>query len=505
MAYHVQIKELLSTRLSKNTTPRLLVFLIDLCITIFSFICAWVLRYNLDIDLKNWHYGHLLIVLGARIIALLILRSYAGIIRHTSLEDILRVVQTVTVSNVLAWSVSVVLWKQTSQAEFYIPASILFIDWFVCVVLMTGSRFVVKYMYQFLMQDVGIITRPVMIYGAGQVGINTKSVLLGDPDKQFKVLGFIDDNPQKVRKTIHGLPVYDPQTALLRLRAGTLGTQAAQVIIAIRDLPVDTRKRITDQFLPYQIRVREVPSVSDWVNGQFNSRQIREIQIEDLLGRPAIRLDSAAVAAQLAGRTVLVTGAAGSIGSELVRQVMLHKPQEIILLDQAESALYDLVFSLHQNAGEALLQTRLTTVVANVTDRERMYRVMENHRPSVIYHAAAYKHVPLMEDQPYEAIRVNVFGTRNMADLAVEFGVEKFIMVSTDKAVNPTNVMGATKRLAEMYVQSLNADVADSKTQFIATRFGNVLGSNGSVVPLFRKQIAAGGPVTVIQTLFGTL
>jgi FlaA1/EpsC-like NDP-sugar epimerase len=494
MTYPLQVKLALTNRIGKSTTPRLMVLLIDLGITVVAFSGAWLMRYNFDLDTGNWQSGHLLLLITARLTAFLFLRSYAGIIRHTGLEDVMRVVQTVTLSNALAWVVSVLLWNQTSRLQFYIPASILLIDWFVCVVLMVGSRFLVKYIYQFLMLDARSQTRPVMIYGAGQLGIHTKSVLLDDPARQFKVLGFIDDNPQKTRKTIHGLSVYDPDTALIRLRAATFGSQSAQVIIAIRDLTADTRKRITDQFLPHQIRIREIPSVTDWVNGQFSSRQIREVQIEDLLGRPAIRLDSAVVAGQLAGRVVLVTGAAGSIGSELVRQVLLHGPGKVLLLDQAESALYDLAFELRQTAAHP---PRITTIVADVTDRERMYRIMDEHRPDVLYHAAAYKHVPLMEDQPYEAVRVNVFGTKNMADLAVEFGVQTFVMVSTDKAVNPTNVMGATKRLAETYVQSLNAAVGDDRTRFIATRFGNVLGSNGSVVPLFRKQINAGGPVTV--------
>ncbi len=497
MTYHLQIKQRLSSRVGNSTTPRLLVLLIDLAIAVVSFVCAWALRYNFDIDIKNWQSGHLMILLGSRLFAFMFLRSYAGIIRHTGQEDVIRVVQAVTLSNALAWAVSVVLWQQTSHVEFYVPGSILLIDWFVSIVLMVGSRFVVKYMYLFLMRDAQIKTRPVMIYGAGQLGIHTKSVLLDDPAGQFKVIGFIDESPQKIRKTIQGLPVYDPETALLRLRGATFGTQSAQVIIAIHDLPAETRKRIADQFLPHQIQVKEVPSVSAWINGQFNSQQIREIQIEDLLGRPAIRLDSIRVAEQLAGRVVMVTGAAGSIGSELVRQILLHQPREIVLFDQAESALYDLVFSLHQTAPEAVRLTQITTVIADVTNRERVYQVLNQHRPSVVYHAAAYKHVPLMEEQPYEAILVNVFGTKNVADLSVDFGVEKFIMVSTDKAVNPTNVMGATKRLAEMYVQSMNATLGPDHTRFVATRFGNVLGSNGSVVPLFRKQIAIGGPVTV--------
>jgi FlaA1/EpsC-like NDP-sugar epimerase len=497
MTYPLRVKQKLSHRLTKDTAPRLLVLLADLVITVISFSCAWLLRFNLDIDPRNWQTGHLLLLLGVRLFVFLALRSYAGIIRHTGPEDALRVVQTILLSNALAWTVSVMLWQQTAHVQFYVPASILFIDFFISIVLMVGSRFVVKYLYQFLVRDTHANARPVMIYGAGQLGIHTKSILLNDPAQQFKVMGFIDDNPKKVHNTVHGLPVYDPQTALVRLQAATVGSESAQVIIAIGTLTGDTRKRIIDQFLPHKIQIRETPSVSDWVNGEFSPRQIRPIQVEDLLGRPAIRLDSVVVAEQLGSRVVLVTGAAGSIGSELVRQVLSHRPAELVLLDQAESALYDLVFNLRQSGVDALRHVRLTTIVASVTDRDRMYQIMQAHQPSVVYHAAAYKHVPLMEDQPYEAVHTNVFGTKNVADLSVEFGVEKFIMVSTDKAVNPTNVMGATKRLAEMYVQSLNEAVGKDRTRFIVTRFGNVLGSNGSVVPLFRKQIEAGGPVTV--------
>ncbi|MGV8093726.1 MAG: UDP-N-acetylglucosamine 4,6-dehydratase family protein [Mangrovibacterium sp.] len=238
--------------------------------------------------------------------------------------------------------------------------------------------------------------------------------------------------------------------------------------------------------------VKEVPPIKDWIGGRFSTKQIREVSIEDLLGRDPIWLDMEGVASGLKDTVVLVTGAAGSIGSEIVRQLMSFDCRKVILLDQAESALYDLQNELLKS----YRASRFEAVIASVIDRYRMHQVFETFKPQYVFNAAAYKHVPMMEDAPYQAVRVNIGGTALLADLSVESGVKKFVMISTDKAVNPTNVMGASKRICEIYVQAL-AQSGLTKTQFITTRFGNVLGSNGSVVPLFRKQIAEGGPVTV--------
>jgi FlaA1/EpsC-like NDP-sugar epimerase len=253
------------------------------------------------------------------------------------------------------------------------------------------------------------------------------------------------------------------------------------------------KRKISDIFLDRGVVVKALPPVDKWVEGEFAMNQIHNVKIEDLLGREVIQMNNKRIGEEISGKVILVTGAAGSIGSEIVRQLIAYFPSKLVLVDQAESALYDLEYEL---AGKVPANVQLIVNVADVSDTRRVSRIFKSHKPDIIFHAAAYKHVPLMENNPYEAIKTNVIGTRILAELASEVGVEKFVMVSTDKAVNPTNVMGATKRLAEMYTQSMN-QLEGVKTKFIATRFGNVLGSNGSVIPLFKKQIERGGPVTV--------
>ena len=293
-----------------------------------------------------------------------------------------------------------------------------------------------------------------------------------------------------VNKTLEGIKVFSIQQVLDRF-VGYYPNLS--VIVAINHLSPQKRRYLTDLFLERGIVVKSLPPVNKWVDGEFNLNQIHNVKIEDLLGREIIQMNNMTLSKEIQGKTVLVTGAAGSIGSELVRQLITYLPSKLILLDQSETGIYDLEFELKDKIPQ---HVSLVYVVGSVTDQIRMSALFKKHKPHFVFHAAAYKHVPLMENNPYEAIRVNVLGTRLMADLSASYDVNKFVMVSTDKAVNPTNVMGATKRLAEMYTQSMN-QLDGVKTQFICTRFGNVLGSNGSVVPLFKKQIEKGGPITV--------
>ncbi|MBP5664322.1 MAG: polysaccharide biosynthesis protein [Bacteroidales bacterium] len=265
------------------------------------------------------------------------------------------------------------------------------------------------------------------------------------------------------------------------------------MIIAIPSLTKAQQQRIINQGLDLGLNVKSVPHVSTWIDNSLTSNQIEDIKIEDLLGRDAIILGHEDVKQELEGKLVLVTGAAGSIGSEICRQIMHYNPKRLVMVDQAESPVYDLQFELCRKEPYSSMDVPVDFIVANVKDNARMEEVFAKYHPQLVYHAAAYKHVPLMEQFPYEAVLVNVFGTKNIADLAVKYKAEKFVMISTDKAVNPTNVMGTTKRLAEIYTQSRHAET----TKFITTRFGNVLGSNGSVIPLFKKQLAQGGPLTV--------
>lgn len=486
----------LLAKADSRIAPRLLVLLIDILITIVAFNTAWLLRFNFILDFSSWHVTHLLLLLGCRLMVFLYFRSFSGIIRHTSLEDSLLISKAVTISSFITILISLSFRYLIQNQTLYVPVSILLIEYFISTVLLIGSRLAVKWVYRHMLSAVVGESMPVLIYGAGTLGIQTKEVLQQDRTRKYQILGFVDDNPRKTDRIVHGTRVINRREALSLVKKITPKVPV-QLVLAIPDLNAERRKDITEQFLLHQVSVKIVPSVQNWINGQLSSRQIRDIRIEDLLGRPVIRLDDKVVHAHMRGQTLMITGAAGSIGSELIRQLIHYQPRALLLVDQAESALHDLLFELRQTRSHELRHTELIPQIADVTDKVRMQHIFTDYRPDYIFHAAAYKHVPLMEIHPYEATKINVFGTKVVADLALAFGVKKFIMVSTDKAVNPTNVMGATKRLAEMYVQSLNRSKGGSPTRFIATRFGNVLGSNGSVVQVFKKQIEAGGPVTI--------
>ncbi|GAA4448336.1 nucleoside-diphosphate sugar epimerase/dehydratase [Nibrella saemangeumensis] len=486
----------LLVKANNRLAPRLFVLLVDLTITIVAFCSAWLLRFNFHIDLLNWHTAHLLLLLGCRLLVFLYFRSFSGIIRHTSLEDTVLISKAVTVSSTLAIMGSLALKNVLHNPTLYIPISILLIEYFISTVLLIGSRIVVKWVYRYMLTGFVGEAMPVLIYGAGALGIQTKEALQQDRTRKYQILGFVDDNPRKTDRVVHGVRVFNRREALSLVKKIS-SKVPVQLILAINELSTDRRKDITEQFLPHQVTVKIVPSMQDWIQGQLSSQQIRDVRIEDLLGRPVIQLNNQNLYSSIQGQNVFITGAAGSIGSELVRQLIRYKPHTLVLIDQAESALHDLLFELRQSMSYALQETELISQIADVTDKVRMQHIFRSFKPDYVFHAAAYKHVPLMEIHPYEAIKINVFGTKVMADLALESGAKKFVMVSTDKAVNPTNVMGATKRLAEMYVQSLNRSTGGHPTSFIATRFGNVLGSNGSVVQVFKKQIEAGGPVTI--------
>jgi FlaA1/EpsC-like NDP-sugar epimerase len=434
--------------------------------------------------------SQLIFVLGLRLLAFLYLQSYAGIIRHTSIEDAILILKAVFAGSFGAVLVSAVI-RNTLGFEhvFNLSASILIIDFFICLFWMVILRFFVKSFYESFINQFKP-TIGVLIYGAGYTGMLTKNVFQTDRSTNYKILGFIDDNESKIGKTIEGIKVYSLPEVLDKFVGSNEGLE---VIMAINNMSAKSKRKISDIFLDRGVVVKALPPVDKWVEGEFAMNQIHNVKIEDLLGREVIQMNNKRIGEEISGKVILVTGAAGSIGSEIVRQLIAYFPAKLVLVDQAESALYDLEYEL---AGKVPTNVQLIVNVADVSDTRRVSKIFNNHQPDIIFHAAAYKHVPLMENNPYEAIKTNVIGTRILAELASEVGVEKFVMVSTDKAVNPTNVMGATKRLAEMYTQSMN-QLEGVKTKFIATRFGNVLGSNGSVIPLFKKQIERGGPVTV--------
>jgi FlaA1/EpsC-like NDP-sugar epimerase len=332
----------------------------------------------------------------------------------------------------------------------------------------------------------------VLIFGAGVAGFLTKQAIEADMTGQYKLIAFLDDDVKKNRKDINGTKIYSYD----KLPELVLKHKVKKIIIAVKDLSIERKNEIVDDALNHLIRVSYVTSFDKWLRNDWDVKEIRDVNIEDLLGREVIKLDNKSIEAEISGKVIFITGGAGSIGSELARQVLSYKPHTLVLIDQAESPLYEIERELRAKNQ----QTKLFVFVANVCNKSRIWKIFNEFKPHTLFHAAAYKHVPLMESNPSEAVSVNIFGTKLLADLAVEFKVQKFVMISTDKAVNPTNVMGCTKRIAEIYVQSLNRHLEKTgtgKTSFVTTRFGNVLGSNGSVIPIFKEQIKKGGPITV--------
>ena len=478
---------------SNRFVSRWLILAIDMMIVSISFIVANMLRHNFNISNINWQSieKQYFFILYIRLGCFLYFRSYTGIIRHTSIEDAILLFKTVTLSTFIAGTLSLsVRYLSEYDIPYYVPLSILSIDYFICLFLLISSRFLVKAIYETLISEFKS-SKNVFIYGAGHSGLITKNVLLNDNVRGYRILGFIDDNAAKVNKTIEGIRVYSRDEAVGKFLDKI--DESMEVIVAIKKITPSAKRQISDFFLEKGIVVKTLPPVEKWVNGEFSVNQIHHVKIEDLLERDSIEMNNLLVNKEVDGKVIMVTGAAGSIGSEIVRQLLNYFPAKIILVDQAESALYDLEFEIKKLIPK---NTIVQIAIGNVSDKTRMSRFFRNSRPHLVFHAAAYKHVPMMENNPYEAVKVNIGGTRIMADLSAEYGVLKFVMVSTDKAVNPTNVMGATKRVAEMYTQSMNY-IEGINTKFITTRFGNVLGSNGSVIPLFKKQIEQGGPITV--------
>ena len=487
------MSEHLLSKYSNKFVSRWLILAVDVMIVSLSFVTANVLRHNFHISTINGQLveRQFLFMLYIRLGCFFYFRSYTGIIRHTSIEDAILLLKTITLSSFVAGTLSLIIrYIYGFDTPYYVPFSILGIDYFICLFLLVSSRFLVKSVYESLIVELKS-SKNVLIYGAGYSGLITKNVLLNDKIKGYRILGFIDDNQAKLNKTIEGIRVYSREEAVNKFL--DIETDSIDVIVAIKKISPSAKRQISDFFLEKGIVVKALPPVEKWVNGEFSVNQIHNVKIEDLLERDSIEISNQLIGKEVDGRVIMVTGAAGSIGSEIVRQLLCYFPAKIVLVDQAESALYDLEFEIKKLIPD---NTTVQIAIGDVSDKVRMSRIFRASQPHLVFHAAAYKHVPMMENNPYEAVKVNIGGTRIIADLSAEYGVGKFVMVSTDKAVNPTNVMGATKRVAEMYTQSMNY-VSGVNTKYIATRFGNVLGSNGSVIPLFKRQIEQGGPITV--------
>ncbi len=473
---------------TQRNASRWLVLCIDVFLVIQTFFIAYFIRFNFSVNFDVYQLFYEVPLIGAlALVSFLITGSYKGVIRHTGLKDALNVY--VGVSLLCAFMVLVVLLNRVYRfnISFTIPIAIIVIHYLLNIILLITSRFVFKYIYKRIVFDLKKPTK-VLIYGAGEMGSIMYSTLQKDGESSYAVAGFIDDNPKKSGKKIDRISIFNP----IDVTPNFIEKEGIEeVIIAIQKVKPSRLMEIVDELLSLGVKTKIAPPVSKWVDGDLNVGQVKQVKIEDLLERRPINLDNSIVREELESKTVFITGAAGSIGSEISRQISSYDCKQVVLIDQSESALYDLEQELKRER-----KTNFLVFVADVRDVSRMETLFKQYSPNFIFHAAAYKHVPLMEDTPYEAVKINVLGTKNIADLALKYKADKFVMVSTDKAVNPTNVMGATKRIAEMYVTCMNKK-AEGGTKFITTRFGNVLGSNGSVIPLFKKQIEQGGPLTL--------
>ena len=475
----------------RYSLPRWMLLFHDTAAVFIAFIFANLLRFNLIA--VNFPFDqaiiHGLIVLFVYSVFMVIFRSYTGLIRHTTLTDVSLVFVSTSSATIFLVGLSMSESLLNIGNRLIIPLSVILIHYMLITVYLFFSRIMVKMLFRFATSSIHLSDKRVMIYGAGEMGFIVKRVLLSDPRGGYSVQGFIDDSRKLQGKRINGIHVYGPEI----LSSDFMDKHRIKILIlAIRGIQPSKKGEIIQNAIDSKIEVLETPAIEKWLNGQLEVRQLQKVQLDDLLGRDPIRLDMELIRKGLSHKTILVTGAAGSIGSEIVRQLSRFVLNNIILVDQAETPMFHLENELKKDYSHLKFKSQL----ADITNVEKMELIFNTFHPEIVFHAAAYKHVPLMEENPHEALRVNVGGTRTMVELAVKYGVKKFVMISSDKSVNPTNVMGASKRMCEMLVQTKSMKEG-VKTQFVITRFGNVLGSNGSVIPLFKKQIEEGGPITV--------
>ncbi len=478
-------------RYFKKDSPRWVILLIDMAIVLFCYyfsnfvINSFKGRFAVELMVKKS-----ILIASVYYLSFLYFRTYRGIVRQTGFRDAWGIFKAVFVAWLVLMVVSTITrtayGREAEISAFLRPSyAVLFTHAFFTTVCLVAARVSYRTVYESFFFG-GREIENVLIFGAGNMGMTTLNLLRNDTRKKVKVVAFADDNQNRIGKLINGYKIIDMNRLnehfVRELKVDT-------IIIALDDNNKDRLSKISSQIEPLPVKLKIMPTSAKLMSGKVATRQLRTLKIDDLLGREAIKLENPVIHEMMRDKVILVTGGAGSIGSELVRQISFTDFDKLIVIDQAESPLYDIQQELKINCHKDTL-----FIVGNVRDRHFMDSIFDNYRPQIVFHAAAYKHVPLMEQNPYESILTNVWGSKNLADMADKYGVEKFVMVSTDKAVNPTNVMGATKRAAEIYVSALNRQ---SKTNYIVTRFGNVLGSNGSVIPLFEKQLKRGGPLTV--------
>ena len=478
--------------LSAKVLPIWTILLIDVLIIVVSSLLAYALRYDFrSIFLESSTIDKTIVwTVIVNLVFFRVFRTYSNVLRFSSFIDIMRIFVSLTVSYALLMISSVLL---DSYLNIRLaPVSVLFMAYIISFAIMACSRIVVKMFYELLNFD-GSHSANVFIYGAKEAGVNIAKALRVNLRNHYRLRGFIADEPELINKVMMGVKVFPNDESLIDVLNDR---DVHTIIISPAKMEELKKSDMADRLLAHNIKLMTAPPLSEWSGQTLNRTQLKEIQIEDLLQRDPIEIDIHKVASHLEGKRVMITGAAGSIGSEIMRQVASFNPYKLILVDQAETPLHDIRLELQDRWRDIDAET----IIADISNATRMEDIFKEYQPQYIFHAAAYKHVPMMEDNVSESIQINVFGTRTLADLAVKYGAEKFVMISTDKAVNPTNVMGCSKRICEIYVQSLAKKLQEKGghvTQFITTRFGNVLGSNGSVIPRFRDQIQRGGPVTV--------
>ena len=481
--------------------PRWLVFLLDLFLVAFCLFLSRMLKLNFDMPKVDAGLKLMMaVVLVFNAVLFYIFKSYAGIVRYTNLEDAQRLVMV----NAIASFFYLVLESFVPLFRYgnFFTLQIVTINFLITTFVIISYRLAVRYCFNFyksLSQVDKMLKKKVVVFDASADGQHIKKVMNSLPNGDMHVVAFLDNTMNAPGKLLEGIPIYNTnETSIAKL--GSEGVEL--LILASKNIEASKLNELVDNCLKYGIRIQQVPAMKDWLNGRLDTQQLQDINIEDLLEREVIKIHNEAIYTELKGKKILVTGAAGSIGSELVRQLVQYRPSLIILCDKAETPMHD----FHLEMQDKYKTTNVKAYLGDIADRQRMEHLFEVYNPQIVFHAAAYKHVPLMEDNPSIAVLNNVLGTKILAELSVANDVEKFVMVSTDKAVNPTNVMGASKRIAEIFTQSFYRHITrnleekrtDGRvTKFVTTRFGNVLGSNGSVLPRFKKQLEKGGPITV--------
>lgn len=474
----------------KNFLPRWFVFIQDSGAVFITFILAYLLRFNLnpsgfDTIRAVEHAG---IALAVFSVSYLLFKPYSGIIRHTTIRDMFNVLISNSLSFIVLCILNYMGRVKVVNDIFNIPLSILIIHYVTLTALMMLVRVFIRMFYEMIITPYSR-KKNVLVFGAGSTGLIVRQIISNDRAMELNVLGFIDDSKKMQKKQISGIPIFSQKI----LENGFIAKNNIEsLIFAVRKINPKRKAEIIKISLNRGLEVLEIPAIETWINGKFELKEIRKVQVEDLLGRDAISLNLQRIEQGLRGKTILITGGAGSIGSEIARQLARFSLGKLIIVDRAETPLFHIGLELQ----EKYPGVNAVSILADVTQAEKMEQVFQKYKPHIVFHAAAYKHVPLVEQNPHEAFRVNVGGTLALVKLSARYHVEKFVMISTDKAVNPTNIMGASKRLCEMIVQA-KSQQPGVRTQFVITRFGNVLGSNGSVIPLFIKQIENGGPVTV--------